>query len=404
MTNQNLPSGSSKDLINDEINGRIEKLRSRLKMSGIDAVFIIQNVDLYYFSGTIQQGILFVPADSQPVLFIKRDIDRAISDSPLKEILQIKNIRQVADYITAKGVKLDKAGLELDLLPVNQYRKFQEMFPKTVFSDFSMEIRKQRIVKTPYEIARIKRAGELNCEVFEEIKPFIREGVRELDIAYELEHIARKKGHMGLVRTRAFNQEMFYGHYLSGENGLIVSYVDSPTAGSGQGTYFPQGAGQKRLKSGEPLSIDFVFVHEGYMVDQTRIYCIGQLPAELVAVYGVALEIHEKIRDTAMPGVSCDSLVKQVYGIVEERGLKDIFMGPRGKNVSYIGHGLGLELDELPPLVKGAVDTLDENVVFALEPKFFLPSIGMAGIENTYLMTKKGLLLLTKYPEDIQIV
>lgn len=387
-----------------EIETRISKLQQSLKKSDLDAVIIVQKIDLYYFSGTLQQGILFVPQDGKPLLFVKRDFERARKESSLKNIYEIKSLKDISSIIDKDSPKLNKIGLELDILPVSYFNKLLEIFPNTEFIDFSYNIRIIRAIKSNWEIERIIRAGELITATFEEIKNFIKEGVTELDIAYELEYIARKKGHTGPIRTRAFNQEMFYGHYLSGESSLLVSYVDSPTAGLGQGSFFPQGAGNKKLKKGEPLSIDFVFSYEGYCVDMTRIFYLGNPNNEYVNIYSVAQEIHNKAQELSLNKIGCSQLYKIVDGIVTKHGLNSIFMGPSGKAVGYIGHGIGLELDELPVLSKNSKEVISEGVVFALEPKFFIPDVGVAGIETTYLMTEKGLLSLTSFSESIQII
>ncbi|MCX7990450.1 MAG: Xaa-Pro peptidase family protein [Proteobacteria bacterium] len=387
-----------------EIQTRIENLQKSLARSNIDAVFIIQKIDLYYFSGTLQQGILFVPQEGEPFLFIRRDFERAKKESPLKNIIEIKGLTNIISIINQVDVKLEKIGLELDILPVSYFNRICQIFPTKKFIDFSYNIRLIRTIKSQWEIEKIKMAGKLITETFEEIKNFIKEGLSELDIAYETEYIARKKGHTGIIRTRAFNQEMFYGHYLSGENSLILSYVDSPTAGEGQGSFFSQGAGNKKLKKGEPLSIDFVFSYDGYCVDMTRIFFLGKPPEDYSTVYSVAQQIHEVSRELKNEQIECSQLYKIAEKIVIKNNLSEIFMGPRGRSVGYIGHGIGLELDELPILTKTSKEIISDGVVFALEPKFFIPNLGVAGIETTYLMTKKGLLSLTTFPESIQII
>lgn len=389
-----------------EIDLRIQKLQASLKASQLDAVIIVQKMDLYYFSGTLQQGILFVPQEGEPYLFIKRDFDRAKIESPIKNIFEIKSIKDISPEIEKKYPDIKKIGFEFDVLPVSYFNKFLEIFPKKIFLDFSYNLRLIRMIKTTWEIERLKKAGELIFETFSEIRNFIKEGIKELDIAYELEYIARKKGHTGVIRTRAFNQEMFYGHYLAGESSLYVSYVDSPTAGIGQGSFFSQGAGNKKLKKNEPLSIDFVFSYEGYCVDMTRIFYLGEPSDEYIKVYSVAQEINKRAYDLLNSNnkILAYELYRMAEEVVKKYNLNNIFMGPEGKSVAYIGHGVGLELDELPIIMKNSKDEIKEGVVFALEPKFFIKNLGVAGIENTYLVTEKGLLSLTTFFENIQII
>lgn len=387
-----------------EFCNRIGKLQSVLKERSIDAALIIQKVDLYYFCGTLQQGILFVPAYGQPKLFVKKDWERALEESYVKDVHIFKGLSDV--YVILKDCYggLSIIAMELDVLPVNLFKRYQEVFKEAQFVDFSNEIRRIRMIKSSEEIKKIKKSAELIDELYGEFKHFIKPGATELELAYELEYLARKKGHMGLVRMRTFNQEMFYGHLLSGDNGLKTSYVDSPTGGRGQGAYFSQGASWKKVKMNEPLSVDFVFNYEGYLVDMTRVFYLGSPTSEYLKAYGVAKDIHEWVLDNLTAGVKSGKIYSDIIKIAKEYGLEQIFMGPMGKTVPYIGHGVGLELDEFPVLAKGVEDEIVENVVFALEPKFFVPNEGIAGIESTYLMTNDGVLLLTKYPYDIQII
>ncbi len=385
-----------------EIRERIERLKKVLERKAVDVAVITQNVSLYYFTGTLQSGVLIVPVDDKPYLFIKRDFDRAKIESPLKNIFKISGTKDIKTHLPLEKYK--NIGFELDVLPYNQFLKFKELFHETNVFDISLEIRRLRMYKSKRELEKMVQAGILLEKTFNEFKDFLKEGMTEIEIACYLEYLARKNGHMGPVRMRAFNQEMYFGHVLSGDSAFYLSYVDSPTAGLGLGSFFPQGASKKRIKKGEILSIDFVFVFEGYMVDQTRIFSIGEPMEEVKKVFNVALSLIRMLENNTKPGITCDEFVNKVYEIVKQHNLTDIFMGTKGKQAGYVGHGLGLELDELPVIAKGVNERIEENFTFAFEPKFFLRPYGLVGLENTYVMSSDGPLLLTKYSEDIEII
>jgi Xaa-Pro dipeptidase len=386
----------------NEIKKRIEKLKTALNKISVDLAVITQKVNLYYFTGTLQNGSLIVPVNDEPYLFIKRDFDRALTESPLNKIYKISNTKDIKRYLSLEKYK--NIGFELDVLPYNQFLKFKEIFNEANIFDISLELRRLRMYKSEMELEKMVQAGILLDKTFDELKSFIKEGMTEIEIAAYLEYLARKNGHMGPVRMRAFNQEMYFGHVLSGESAFYLSYVDSPTSGLGLGSFFPQGASKKRIKNGEVLSIDFVFVYEGYMVDQTRIFSIGEPNEEVKKVFNVALKLMRMLENEIKPGITCDEFVKKVYEIVRQHNLTNIFMGTKGKQASYIGHGLGLELDELPVIAKGVNDRLEQNITFAFEPKFFLHPYGLVGLENTYVMSASGALPLTKNSEDIEII
>ncbi|MCX7769456.1 MAG: Xaa-Pro peptidase family protein [Proteobacteria bacterium] len=384
-----------------EIERRIENLKKIIEERDLSAVILIQNVSLYYYTNTIQLGVLVVGIDFEPVYFVKRDYERAKEESPIKNIFKINSFKEITNYLNLESKKI---GLELDVLPYNQYLRFKEVCKDAIFIDISMDLRKLRMVKSDYEISKMKQAGILLEETIKEVSSYIKEGITEWDIACEMEYIARKKGHMGPVRMRAFNQEMYFGHFLAGESAFTLSYVDSPTAGKGQGGFFPQGASKKKLKEGDILSIDFVFVYEGYMVDQTRVFSIGEPNKEVKRIMRTAKDLKEMLEQDTRQGITCDDLFEKTYNIVKENKLEDIFMGIGDRKTNYIGHGIGLELDELPVITKGVSDKLDINVAFAYEPKFFLKPFGLIGFENSYVMKEEGPLLLTKFSEDIQII
>lgn len=391
-------------MVNDErleIETRLKKLKKLLKEKNLDAVIIIQNVNLYYFSNTIQLGVLVINVEGEPIYFVKRDYDRAKAESHIENIIKINSFKDISNYLNLESKKI---GLELDILPVNQYKRFQELCKNSLFFDISTDLKKLRMVKSDFEIKKMIKAGSLLEQTIEELIKHIKVGVTEWDIACEMEYIARKKGHMGPVRMRSFNQEMYFGHFLSGENAFLLSYVDSPTAGKGQGGFFPQGASKKKINYGDILSIDFVFVYEGYMVDQTRIFSLMEPNREVKRVMNVAIELKNMIENEIKPGISCDELFDKTFNIVQNSKLENIFMGLGDKKANYIGHGIGLELDELPVIAKGVMDKIEVNVTFAFEPKFFLEPYGIVGFENTYVMKEDRPLLLTKFPEDIQII
>ena len=149
------------------------------------------------------------------------------------------------------------------------------------------------------------------------------------------------------------------------------------------------------------MVFDFVPVREGYIADFTRIFALGALPGELVRAYAAALRIEAAVVAAARPGVACRDLYEVALGIADDEGLAACFMGHGAGQVRFIGHGVGLELDELPVLASTDLE-LAEGMVFALEPKFVLPGLGAIGVENTWLVVASGLSCLTDAPEHIR--
>lgn len=358
----------------------------------------------FYFSGTGQDAHLVIPLQGDPVLLVRRSIERAYEDSPLPNIVPAASFFQIKDEIrkVCHG-DLRRMGLELDVLPVNNYRIYEELFPETAFVDASRIIRETRMKKSPYEIGLIKKAAEMNDGLFRSVKEYLREGISEIEFSGILEAHYRKHGHQGLVRVRSFNQEVFYGHVMSGSNLAVPSCSVGPTGGPGAHALFPQGAGKKIIGRNEPIQIDYVGVFEGYLVDQARTFFLGEPAREFLSAHGLALAIQDAIVQESGIGKSTEYLYDIAISMAREAGRLEGFLG-YPVPVPFVGHGVGLELDELPIVGKKSPYVLEEGMVIALEPKFIFPSKGLAGIENTFVMTAGRLEKLTCFDDNIQVL
>lgn len=382
-----------------ELDHRVAKLQNILKQQAIDGVVIVQNADLFYFTGTIQRSHLFVPAEGKPVLMVKKSYERAVEESAMENIVFLDSLKEMTAVLQASGYGQFKTlGFELDVLPANLYVRYQKLFEPAKIVDASSFIRSVRMVKSPYELEIIRDAAKLHCEIFSFIKENLREGISELELAGMVEAFSRKKGHSGLIRVRGFNQDLVYVHITSGHN-TFPSYFDGAVGGRGVGPAFSQGASGKLIGRNEPVLVDYGFVIDGYMVDQTRIFCLGKLPDHLVQTHAVAVEIQEQMKEMAKPGVACGKLYDLAVQIAGESAFGKHFMG-FPQPVLFVGHGIGIELDELPVVAHGFETPLEEGMVIALEPKFVFPD-GAVGIENTFLVTSDGLETLTVFDEGI---
>ena len=191
----------------EEIEKRISRFQTALAADNLDGAFILQNADLYYFSGTIQAAILFVPPSGDPVLMVQKNHERARLESPLTHVIPVKNKNRIPQVLN--DFKLDQlatAGLEMDVLPVNLYLWFQRTLAQCRWADVSGIIRRLRMLKSDYEIEQIKKATAILHTGLTQIKSVIREGITELEIDGHLAMIARREGHMGTLRMRGWNQ------------------------------------------------------------------------------------------------------------------------------------------------------------------------------------------------------
>ena len=390
-----------------ETEARIANLQGRLAQAGLDAALITHHVNLFYYSGTSQSGHLFVPTEGEPLLMIRKSLDRARAESPLTQILELRSLKTLPEALEDHGFaagSLKSLGLELDVLPFNLYGNYAGLFQKSTLVDVSPALKQQRMRKSAWEIERLRASAAVLDAVFAETPSWLREGMTELDLAALFEAGLRRRGYGGGLKMRAFNQNFFMGNAHCGASAAVPSFFDGPVGGSGTGpANNPQGAGWNRLAKNEAIYVDYGCVVDGYTTDETRMFCIGEMPAKLRTAYETALAIEAAILDKVRPGTIWEDLYLLALDKAEQAGLSEHFMGMGRDRVRFVGHGVGLELDEMPVFAKGLKQELEPGMVFALEPKFVFPE-GAVGIENTHLVTESGVETLTRADTDIVCV
>ncbi|HEY6839211.1 MAG TPA: Xaa-Pro peptidase family protein [Geobacteraceae bacterium] len=389
-----------------ELEYRAKKLQEKMAKEELDAVIIVQNADLFYFTGTIQSGNLYVPAHGQPLYMVRRDAGRARMESGLKEVIPFGSMRDIPGILSQYGYPEPKRiGMEMDVVPVAFFERYRKVFPGAVFCDATPLIRQVRMIKSHYEIHIMKDAALQVDKVYRRAREVIREGISDVELAAELEQTARLNGHLGLIRMRAFNGEMMFGHTFSGADSAVPTYTDTPFGGMGPSPSFGQGASWKRIERHEPIVIDFAGSVDGYLVDQTRIFAIGALSDRLRKGYDDMLRIQERMLTLMEELPAWGRVYDECLALAVSMGYADNFMGVRGTQVSFIGHGIGVEVDEYPFLARGFNDVMmEKGMAFAFEPKLVFPGEGAVGIENTFYISEEGVKQLTYSDEALAIL
>ncbi len=378
----------------EELSKRMNGLKALMAKSGIDFGVIFQNVDEFYFTGTTQKGVLVVPLDGEPLFFLEKSIERGRRESPL-DIIPIKKEKEIKAILQSKGLLRGVAGLELDVLPVTAFERLRRSLGFDRYADLAPCIREERMVKSPFELTQLRKSGSMMAPVFQAARQEVREGATEIDIEAALIGIGRRHGHQGFLRMRGINQEMTLMAVQAGYTGSMVTYADVPIAGAGITPAIPQGSSFKRVERGIPVTIDYGGGYNGYITDETRTFVVGKLAEPFQRFYQCSLEIIEDTMAYVKEGVECTDVFARAYRIVEKAGLQDYFMGHGDGQVSFIGHGIGLEINELPVITARHRRILTEGMVFALEPKFVLPGQGAVGIELDFIVRKDKLERLT---------
>lgn len=387
----------------EELERRLTRFQERLAAQEVSLALIRQPADMYYYAGMIADGFVAVPAAGVPRLLVRRPQERLSGSKPGLELAFYRDFNEMqallGDLLPPSGARV---GLELDVLPAAFYLLLQEkVFPRHFLVDVSLLIRHQRMVKSAYELEQIRRAAAILTETFALIPGLLRPGLTELELAAALEYQLRLRGHQGLIRLRGFTLEMFYGHVLSGPAGLELAYTDTPSGGLGLSPAFPQGPSLKAVQENEPVSVDLASCINGYLADMTRLFVLGDLPAEAWRIFALILDLYQFFQTAARPGVLASELFAEIQARVAQAGYQEIFMGPGKEKVRFVGHGVGLELDEFPLLSDRFPHPLESDMVLAFEPKFFLPGVGLIGLEDTGRITPGGVEWLTTAPREV---
>ena len=388
-----------------EIDQRIEKLRTQLEENNIGAALLVQRADLLYFAGSVQEAHLYVPVDEEPIFMVFKSLDRAIAESSLSRIVPLASPKALPELLDQYGYKVPPViGMELDVLPASLFFSYQKVFEEKKLVDISHLIRLVRAIKSPYEIDLMRRAAEGSDQVAACVPELLREGMTELELAGKVEAEARKLGHQGIVRMHYWGAEVFYGHLMAGPSGAVPSFPRSPTGGSGASPAVAQGPGFRPIQRHEPVLVDYVFALNGYYSDHTRIFSLGKPADEMIAAHSAMLDVQALIKKEAKPGVKSGDIYELAIERTRALGYDKYFMGVGDERIRFVGHGIGVELDEYPFLASGQTLELQENMILALEPKLIFPGQGVVGIENTHRVTENGLEQFGRFQDEIVIV
>ena len=383
-----------------EILRRINGLKQNMVEAGIDFSVILQNVDMFYFTGTVQKGVLVIPADRDPIFFVEKSVERARLETPL-DVVPIENDKAIKEILRRKRIIKGTGGMELDVVPVSVFERFKRIIGFETFVDVTPLIKALREIKTPFELEQVVQSGQIMRHVFAKAKHVIKEGTRELDIDAELVAEGRKRGHQGFLRMRGFNLEMTTITVTAGYTGALPSPSDVAVGGLGMTPAVPLGSSLKSVELGIPVCVDYGGGYNGYVTDETYVFVIGAMKKIFRKPYDVSREIVEDAAAYGREGVDAAELFNRAAKLAGKAHLNANFLGFGEGQVSFIGHGLGLEINELPVITPRHHTILREGMVFAFEPKFALPGKGAIGIEVDFIVRKDRLERVTNIPLDI---
>lgn len=393
-------------LPNKELKLRLEKLRAAALKTLPEgakedsaALLLGENATLFWLTGRIYAGWAYVPlsADRKPLWLVRRPVGLGG-----ERVMDIHKPEDIPSRLEEAGLQLPEyLGLELSLTAYATVERVRKAMKEPRIFNASQALGVARSIKTPMEIELISQSGIRQEYVYRKIPELYQEGMTDLELDIAIEHVSRLEGCLGQFRIAGGSMELFMGSILAGDNADIPSPYDFALGGAGQDPSMPVGSCGAIIRPKTTVMVDFNGNYTGYMTDMTRVFSVGQISDEAQRAHQCSIDIHREFCRRALPGVKASELYDMAFEMAKKAGFEKYFMGHR-QHAGFCGHGLGIEVNELPVIAPRSRDILAEGNVIALEPKFVIPGVGAVGIENTYHITAEGPVCLTNFPEEIQ--
>ncbi len=388
-----------------ELTSRAQRFAERLRADGLDGAFLMHPSSAFWLTGTIGDHWPFVDADGRAFLALRTSPGRARHECAWPQAV-VRRLSEAPDALAELGAKVrGRIGMEMDVVPAGVVERMRAGFPEATFQDVSRAIREVRAVKSAYEIEWIERAGRIVSAAMDDaLPPQIREGVREIDLMAFLEGEMRRHGHQGTIRVRRWNLDMHFGTVSVGTSANYPCSFDGPDGLEALYPAVQQGGGERAVTRGRTILVDFVGAAGGYLADRTRVFCVGDPTPEMREAHDACREILAGIVEDLRPGAIPSEIFTKALEQAKRTPWSASFMGFGENRVGFVGHGIGLDLDEFPVLAPRFDAPLQEGHVLAVEPKIFLADVGAVGVENSYVITADGSRNVTPGDEGIRSV
>ena len=379
-----------------EARKRIDALQALMRREGMDAVLVSDNANLLALCGRVYAGYAWIPAEGEPVWFVRRPVELGGDN-----VVYIHKPENIPAYLSEASLKTgDTIGLEYDITAYSAVLRLMGLFPDSKTVNASGVLRQWRSVKTPVQAELMRQSAVKHAEVYKRVPGLYRMGMTDHELQVEIERLSRLEGCLGVFRISGPSMELFMGNVISGKNADNPTPYDFAMGGAGLDPSLPVGADGAEILENTTVMVDLNGNFTGYMTDMTRVFSLGKIPQLAMDAHQCSIDICHAFMKEARPGRAAKDLYAMAEEMVRERSLERYFMGHR-QHAGFVGHGIGIEVNELPVIAPRSRDILQEGNTIALEPKFVIPEVGAVGVENTYLVTGDGAECLTVCPEEI---
>ena len=374
----------------NEISSRVGNIAAALNVLGVDGILLSMNVSLYYTSGRIFSGYTYISSDGAVKYFVRRPV--ALEG---ENVVYIRKPEQIASSLDKYPQSI---AIELDGCTYNEALRLKNVFPEAKMANASSIMRAIRARKSSFEIERLRISGALHVQAYKHIPSMFRLGMTDIELQIAIEAKLRTMGSLGQFRIAGQSMELFMGNLLTGDNADTPSPYDFTMGGAGLDSSMPVGANGSEIHVGSAVMIDFGGNFTGYMTDMTRTFKLGHISDLAAKAHQASIDICAMVSAAARPGVMARELYQMALKKAQDEGLAEYFMGHR-QQAGFIGHGVGIEVNEAPVLAPKSKDMIEQGNVIALEPKFVIPGVGAVGIENTYVVLADRTECITPAPE-----
>ena len=369
----------------------LEERQSRfIKALDGGSAWVNDPVDMYWLVGNRQSGGVHFAADGMVTQYVRNSLERARfesgGDDAPHSIVSHPRMATLSESVS------DTPALQLGRMPASDAEFLQSKLG--VGGDCTQILWTLREIKSNWEIERMRESGEIQRQMFQAIDDFGKEGVTELELAGVADNVSRAAGFGSFVRMRKWPMDCDRVVVASGRAGGVPTFFDSAVGGTGAHPLAALGAGFTRVKAGDPVLVDIVHVHRGYVADMTRMFSVGPLSSEWVSRLEDMEEIAITVRHSLGRGEDCAAAWATGVSKAEEMGHGEHLMGMGSDQARFLGHSIGLELDETPVVAASFVRPLPVGGTMAIEPKVIHPD-GAIGVEDCWVRTADGMSCLS---------
>lgn len=388
-----------------ELKERLERFYAAMDQANPawDTALILGKVNQYYFTGTMQDALLIIKKDGAAYYFVRRSFERAKDESVFESVYPMESY---GDAVRIAGSELGNVFIESEIVTVGILERLRRKFTMKSVGPLDRVLLTIRAVKSLYELEWLEETGRQHNELLTNVVPsLMREGISEADFAASLFPEMVKLGYQGYCRFSMFQNEMVVGQIGFGTNSLYPTNFDGPGGATGVSPAAPfLGSRERKLKRGDLVFVDIGYAVNGYNTDKTQVYMFGaQPPEQAVRAHRSCIDVQFRVAELLKPGAVPSEIYDRVTGDLRD-DFKQNFMGFGARQVKFLGHGVGLHVDEFPLIAPGYKAPLQPGMVIALEPKKGVPDVGMVGVEDTYVVGGSGGICITGGGSDIIVV